>query len=211
MQRLPNAEQEAYEYLMEKIRDGSFAAGQRLIAEDIAAAIQVSRMPVRIAFRRLADEGFLELRQNRGVTVKGIAAKDIQEIFELRAVLEAHVFEVAIEILNEEDVLQIEMLYERMQRSIGDAERWVTNHRAFHEYLSLISQRKRFNQHISALHAFVEPHMREWIRHIMTMRGIENDHVEIMQAIKARKKKGAGELMRNHVMETVKYLEDVVM
>ena len=60
------AEEEAYNFLLEAICKGRYRTGERLIAEDIAGEIGMSRMPVREAFRRLDADGLVTLRPNRG-------------------------------------------------------------------------------------------------------------------------------------------------
>ena len=52
------AEEEAYRHIQQKLRLGRYKAGERLIPEEIAAEIGMSRMPVREAFRRLASDAW---------------------------------------------------------------------------------------------------------------------------------------------------------
>lgn len=75
-----------------KLRDavlgGDFAGGARLNEVDLAAALQVSRTPIRAALSTLAAEGLLEYRPNSGYAVKAFAARDIEGIYLVRATLE---------------------------------------------------------------------------------------------------------------------------
>lgn len=82
------AEQEAFLHLQSAIRLGRYRAGDRLIPEEIAAEIGMSRMPVREAFQRLAVEGLVVIRPNRGCIVAGLTLDEIYETFEIRSVLE---------------------------------------------------------------------------------------------------------------------------
>ncbi len=59
---LSTAEEEAYKFLLDAICGGRYHKGDRLIAEDIASEIGMSRMPVREAFRRLDAQGLVTLR-----------------------------------------------------------------------------------------------------------------------------------------------------
>ena len=83
------AHDEAYTHILGALRLGRYVAGERLIAETIAAEIGTSRMPVREALRRLAAEGLVTVRANRGVTVNAPNVKEMREVFEMRAVLGA--------------------------------------------------------------------------------------------------------------------------
>ncbi len=70
------------------IIEGRFAAGERLAETAVADALGVSRTPVRIAFRTLAQEGLLESAGKRGFVVRAFSATDVQCAVEVRGVLE---------------------------------------------------------------------------------------------------------------------------
>ncbi|MEG1767919.1 MAG: GntR family transcriptional regulator [Comamonas sp.] len=201
-----SAEQEAYDYVLQRIRSGAYPSGERLIAEDIANAIAVSRMPVRVAFRRLATEGLLVLRQNRGAVVRGINVAEMREVFEMRAVLEGHAAQVAMAHVGEQEVWELSKLLERMDAS-ADAQQWVTHHRHFHEYISNLSGRSRLIAQISALHSFVEPHMRLWMEHSDKPRDEPPDHDALLDAFRRRDAEGIARMVHDHIVATIAPLE----
>lgn len=65
-----------------------FQPGERLIQAELAESIGVSRMPIREALRTLENEGLVTLEPHKGAVVRTPTKEDIQEIYELRAVLE---------------------------------------------------------------------------------------------------------------------------
>lgn len=71
------AEEEVYRHLLRAIRSGRYKPGDRLIPEDIATEIDMSRMPVREAFRRLTTEGLVIIRPNRGCIISGLTIAQI--------------------------------------------------------------------------------------------------------------------------------------
>jgi DNA-binding GntR family transcriptional regulator len=81
---------DAYERLRHRILIGDLRDGDRLAEEDLAESLGISRTPVREALRRLAAEGLVELLPNRGARVPTWDDHDVDDIFELRAVLESH-------------------------------------------------------------------------------------------------------------------------
>lgn len=85
-----SAADRAYAAIRGGILDGTFELGVRLPEEDLAARAGVSRTPVREALRRLAAEGFVTFEPNRGAQVASWTDGDLEEIFELRAMLEGH-------------------------------------------------------------------------------------------------------------------------
>lgn len=80
---------QVYQYLREEICSGHFAPGQKLQEQALATVCQVSRSPVREALRRLGADGLVEEIPNRGVFVRVLMPKDIEEIYEVRVMLES--------------------------------------------------------------------------------------------------------------------------
>lgn len=78
----------AYGTLRSGILDGRYPPGDRLGEFEIAAEIGLSRTPVREALRRLGAEGLVELLPNRGARVRTWTVEDLEQTYELRAVLE---------------------------------------------------------------------------------------------------------------------------
>lgn len=70
---------------------GELGPGDKLTEAWLAERLGVSRGPVREAFRVLEEAGLLELEKNRGVFVREIPIEEVLEIYELRAMMEAHV------------------------------------------------------------------------------------------------------------------------
>lgn len=90
-QRPGSAADQAYSYVRERVISGDFAAGTRLTEWQIADALGTSRTPVREAMRRLVGDGFLRFQRNYGTFVGTYTAKEIGELFDVRALLESEV------------------------------------------------------------------------------------------------------------------------
>src|SRR5205809_7332697 len=72
------------------ILKGVLAPGQRINEPDVAARLRVSRVPVREALRELESSGLVEARKHAGVFVRILDAKEIADLYDLRAVLDGH-------------------------------------------------------------------------------------------------------------------------
>ena len=83
--------------LRNKILSGDFAPGERLAEIPTAEALGVSRTPVRIAFRQLAQEGLLTKLPRRGYQVRHLNQEDINGSVEVRGVLEGLAARLAAE------------------------------------------------------------------------------------------------------------------
>ncbi len=197
------AHDEAYAHILRALQLGKYRTGERLITEAIAAEIGTSRMPVREALRRLAAEGLVTLRANRGATVNAPDLKEMQEVFEMRAVLEGLAVRLAVPQLTSADLRRLEMLLEAMEpRSELQAD-WTSAHRQFHEVLCAKSDAPRLMHQISCLHSVVEPHMRVWAsmdgRHV----GTREHHDSLLAVIRQGDPVACEQAMREHVLATV--------
>jgi DNA-binding GntR family transcriptional regulator len=84
----PALSQNVLDILREMITRGGLAQGDHLKEVELAAALGVSRGPVREAFAHLANEGYIELRRHRGAYVRTLTRADIEEVYSLRLALE---------------------------------------------------------------------------------------------------------------------------
>ncbi|MGE8591085.1 MAG: GntR family transcriptional regulator, partial [Alcaligenes sp.] len=82
-----NIRQQVYRHLRSRMRSGEIAYDDRLVDHEIAAELQVSRMPVREALLQLTSEGLLE-GTSRGFVLRRFTPADIAQIFEIRMLLE---------------------------------------------------------------------------------------------------------------------------
>jgi DNA-binding GntR family transcriptional regulator len=78
------------ERLRALILTGEYGPDERLIEEQLAERLGVSRTPVRQALTMLEAEGLVEIAPNRGATVCSFSIEDVWDIYDLRAVLEGH-------------------------------------------------------------------------------------------------------------------------
>jgi DNA-binding GntR family transcriptional regulator len=75
--------------------EGQIAPGAKLNERELAAALHVSRTPLREAIKMLASEGLVDLLPNRGAVAVKLSEADVQHSFELLAQLEGHAGELA--------------------------------------------------------------------------------------------------------------------
>jgi DNA-binding GntR family transcriptional regulator len=197
------AEEEAYRFLLTAIRLGQFKAGDRLVPEDIATRLGMSRMPVRDAFRRLATQELLTIRPNRGAIVRGLSQEQVVEVFEMRAVLEALAARVAMAKIGPGEIAELERRLDAMDRCADDISEWVTAHRDFHLFLCGLSGRARLVAQIAALHVSIEPHMRLWLQAADKPQASRDDHGLIIDALRRKRPELVEAVVRDHVCETI--------
>lgn len=88
--------QMVYAVLREAILSGAFAPGEWLRQESLAAAIGVSRIPVRTALLQLESEGLVNFHPHRGARVRTLSPAQINEIYRLRILLESYALRLSM-------------------------------------------------------------------------------------------------------------------
>src|SRR3954451_19483162 len=108
----------AQELVLASVRDAILAGvldpGARLRQEELAELFGTSRIPVREALRALEYEGLVRSDPHRGFTVTSLDADDVEEVYDLRIVLESHAIRLAIPLLTDEDLVELEPIYNEM-------------------------------------------------------------------------------------------------
>jgi DNA-binding GntR family transcriptional regulator len=114
-QKAGNAADQAYAYVRERVLCGDFPSGTRLTEWQIADALGTSRTPVREAMRRLVGDGVLRFQRNVGTFVGSYTAKEIAELFELRALLESEVAAAAARAISADQLAQLRALQSQIE------------------------------------------------------------------------------------------------
>ncbi len=76
--------------VLARILAGELKPGQRINEPDVAARLGVSRVPVREALRELESSGLVAARKHAGVFVRELSAREVADLYDLRAGLDAH-------------------------------------------------------------------------------------------------------------------------
>ena len=89
--------------LMKAVLNGTLKKGDRLIREEWAERLDVSRMPIREALTQLQIEGLVEMVPHKGAIVTPITRDNIEEIYHTRSMLEGLAVEKSIPFLTDEE------------------------------------------------------------------------------------------------------------
>ena len=133
----------AVDQLRREILGGAFAPGDRLVEEQITRRFRISRAPLREALRLLAQQGLVEHLPRRGVRVATLSAADVDELFELRDVLERHAVGKALPGGGNLGGLRRELAAMREAAAAGKAFERADAHRRFHVELVALAGRRQ--------------------------------------------------------------------
>jgi DNA-binding GntR family transcriptional regulator len=100
--------------LRQAIQEGQLKPDQRLVEEDLARSLEMSRGPVRDALKTLETERLVVRYPNRGTFVTRLTVNDAEEVYTLRQALEAVAIEYAIKSATTEQVDQLARIVQQM-------------------------------------------------------------------------------------------------
>lgn len=121
--------------LRREILTGRLEPGTRLLQAEVAERMQTSTTPVREAMRELAGEGLLHLDPHRGVIVHEPTAQELEEVYQLRMLLEEASITKTVEHITEEELEEAERFLGRMEAE-EDPTAWAALNRDFHALLA---------------------------------------------------------------------------
>ncbi len=125
----------AQELVLSSVRDailsGVLDPGAKLRQEELADAFGTSRIPVREALRALEYEGLVRSEPHREFTVTSLDADDVEEVYDLRTVLESHAVRLAIPLLTDDDLADLDVLYTAMAAASTPDEQLATRERFY--------------------------------------------------------------------------------
>lgn len=120
--RPPTVTDQVYEALYERVVDLTLPPGAKLSEAEVAAQMGVSRQPVRDAFYRLSQLGFIQIRPQRATVVTPISEEAIRQAKFIRLSLELSCIREAVQRLTDAQLDALAVLLDR-QQAAADADR----------------------------------------------------------------------------------------
>jgi DNA-binding GntR family transcriptional regulator len=190
-----------FETLREAIINGTLRPGERLMEIQLAEELGVSRTPVREAIRKLELEGFVVMVPRKGAYVAGISLKDIADVFEVRASLEALAAGLAAERITGEELEELERILVRKAKIIEEENLslFVESDSKFHDTLYQMSRNQRLIQSVSNLRDEIQRFRAVSLAYPGRMREALEEHRKIVEAIAERDVIQAQALAREHI------------
>lgn len=209
---------DAYQLVLQRLRDGEYASGQRISAEELVIELGASRQPVMDALKRLSTEGFLDIIPQVGVQVVVPQRDDFIDFFRLLANVEGLCAELAAERADAAGAAQLAeinaefgVLVRRGANGGGDAAEYRAVNYAFHSHVITLAQSPILAEFAGGL----------WARsdfYISTATGSElftdrltdshEEHGVISRAIAAKDPETARRTMEQHILAFIHSLPE---
>jgi DNA-binding GntR family transcriptional regulator len=201
--RLPIRES-VYEHLKTDILSGHLDPGKKLTEENLAETLGVSRTPVREALYKLESEGLIKPRKKRGFVVSGDSREEVEELFELRSILEGYALRIITPAISEETLGQlngfIQNAEEALRRNrIEEVFKWNTR---FHDLLhELVVEKTRLHHLIVDIRKNVLRHRKDTLRYHDGGRRSVEGHKKIVLSLQLRDPDLCERVMREHIQD----------
>ena len=192
--------EEILAYVKQDIISGRLQPGDRLVEAKLCRDLGIGRGRAREAIKYLAHEDFVEIIPYKGALVKGLSQRDIAQIYDLMAVLEALAARLATLIINEEILTELKAVIEEMEQCTEDHKKFFNLNLKFHAQLTQLGGNDR-------LTAFVTNLKEQTSTYRMGLLGFYNvkqiqasvaEHRGILEALKSRDAEKVEKIVRQH-------------
>jgi DNA-binding GntR family transcriptional regulator len=203
LQRSVPLRQSVYDALIDLIVGGELPPGEHMVETDLARQLGVSRQPIREALHRMEAEGWVDLRPSQGAFVHVPTDQEVDELLDVRALLEAETARLAA--AGSASPAQVARLREicRKGQAAAEADDFgaaVAANNAFHAEVAAIGG----NAVLAELADIVGRRVQWYYRMVAPARGHGSwtEHAEMIEAIESADAERAQTLARKHTERT---------
>jgi DNA-binding GntR family transcriptional regulator len=191
-----------FENLKKAIVRGDFSPGHRLVESRIAEAMGISRTPVREAIHKLEREGLIKKLPQGGFYVLNLTREEIEETFGIRSVLESYAAHLAALKHHKHELVPLEEKIEEFQYSLnrGETEALLKINTEFHSLLYAMSRSPKLIKMINDLQDQIYRFRRIILKIEMMAKTSNDDHRQMLSAMKRRDADRVETLVRQHIL-----------
>jgi DNA-binding GntR family transcriptional regulator len=185
--------------LVERILDGVYGPGDRIVEMRVAEEFGVSQAPVREALRELELLRLVVSEPFRGARVREVTAEELREIYPVRAALEEVAARSATPSLaGNSKALRAQLKAMRRAAKQGDVHDFIAHDVAFHRVIVEASGNRTLQDLWNSLHVDLRT-MITLIRHVDDLADVAESHVPVLEAIAAGDPEQAASVLRRHI------------
>ena len=188
--------------LRELITDGQFSPGTPLRQRQLAKQFDVSYTPVREALRRLESEGLVVTDVHRGASVARAESEELEENYRILAALESLAGSLAVAKMTDEDMAEIEDLYQQVAACNPDDGRFAELNRRFHFRVYECARSPMLLLLMRLLWRSFPGGPQAGRPHAESL----EQHAHLLTALKHRDEEQVAALIREHVLGSIRYL-----
>lgn len=201
-----------YHSIRSAILKGDLKPGERLMEMHLAQQLGVSRTPIREAIRMLEEEGLTISIPRKGAQVAGLTLKDMEDIFEIRKVLEVFALEKICNQLSPEAIIKMRFalkVYKEAMAS-GEIEALVEKDAEFHAALYEATSNQRLHGFVAQLRDLLDRYRWEVLQRDQNWDKTYEEHKEIVDALEAKDFERAKKASIEHILTTEKIMKQIM-
>jgi len=201
LQDHPSLQEKVYDHLKQAILAGEIQPGERLLETRLAKSLGVSRIPVREAIRKLEREGLVVAFPRRGVYASSLSARDVDEVYTVRAVLEGLAARLAAERRTDQQLERLDAIVTEMagQAERGDSVGLFATGREFHRVVIEAAANDKLALLMDLMRSQIERIRKLRMQVSRRTHDIYREYAAIRDAIRRRDAEAAESEMRAHV------------
>jgi DNA-binding GntR family transcriptional regulator len=190
------------------ILSGDVAPGQRLVEEELAGMLGVTRASLRAALIDLAAEGLVERVPNRGARVRVVSTEEAVAITECRMALEALCAAKAAQNVTDGEAAQLRELGRNLAGAVADGNplKYSELNRELHRRVGVISRQAVAVSLLERLHAQIVRHQFQLALRPGRPETSLGEHLAILNAIAGRRPDEAERATRRHLRSVIEAL-----
>ncbi len=194
--------------LRDAILTGKLQPGERLMENQLAEKLGVSRTPIREALRMLELENLVELVPRKGAQVLDMSEKDIIDVLELRGVLEALGVKLACKNMSDDEIVRLKKAHAEMMQTFesGDVEKMADADENFHDIIFNATGNDKLIQIINNLRIQLYRYRLAHLKSASQKVVIEEQHKKIISAIENRVPSEGSKVAYEHVKYHTEYI-----
>jgi DNA-binding GntR family transcriptional regulator len=204
----PNLVEQVRDAILGEIASGQLAPGDRIIQEQLAQALGVSRQPVQQALAMLRNQGVLHDAPGRGLLVAPLDADHVQQMYDVRAVIEGLACRRAAETNAAQAAKQGPALIEAGRKAVaqGSVAKMIAADMRFHEFIYALSGNVLIAPALETHLTYTQRVMGEVLIRDEKPRDIWDQHARILEAIAKGDGTRAEALARAHITQAAGFM-----
>jgi DNA-binding GntR family transcriptional regulator len=194
--------------LRQAILSGDVAPGQRLVEEELAATLGVTRQSLRAALLDLTAEGLVERIPNRGARVRVVSTDEAVAITECRMALEALCAVKAAQRITDDEAARLRELGVQLERAVADGDplKYSELNRELHRRVGALSGQAVAVSLLERLHAQLVRHQFQLAQRPGRPDQSLPEHLAIVDAVAGRRPAEADQAVRRHLSSVIQAL-----
>lgn len=190
-----------FQTLRNAIITGELQPGERLMETQLAEKLGVSRTPIREAIRKLELEGLVVMVPRKGAQVAQFTEKDIEDVLEVRAALEALAAKLACHRMDERDFLKLQLAIVEYSHAAKnkDLEMMIQKDVEFHDIICQATKNDKLIQMFNNLKEQVNRYRITYLKNVEDSDTVEAEHLEILNALKNKEEEVCSKLASKHI------------